>query len=87
MSDEDTHRHLFVGLPNDGWYDPPRDGPALFGEGSMTFMGRLWHAHDGSELHLHYQIAHASKPLSGSGPDLLNFGPMQDAVELQEGRY
>lgn len=87
MSDLPSHQHLFIGLPDDGWYDPPRDGPSFMGEGSTTFSGRLWHAHDELELHLHYQNVHPSEPLSGNGPKLNAFGPMQEAAELQEGRY
>ena len=87
ISDDATHRHLFVGMPDDGWYDPPRDGPSLLGEGMMTFSGRLWHAHDELGLHLHYQNTHAAEPVSGNGPKLYNLGPMQETSALQEGRY
>ena len=85
---DDKHCHNFVGLPNDGWYTAPRDEPALFGETtSLVVLGQLRHAHDGLEVHLHYQNGYATKPLSGNGPSLYVFGETYEKVELQEGQY
>ncbi len=81
------HHHTFVGLPDDGWYSPPQDQPALFGEEISLLLGQLRHAHDGLEVHLHYQHGHAQAPLSGNGPSLYVFGSVYEEVDLQEGRY
>ena len=86
-SEIDEHSHHFLGSPPDGWYAPPHEGSALFGEGTTTILGQLWHAHDGLALHQHYQHGYARPPMSGTGPHLYVFGKMQATAELQEGSY
>ncbi len=81
------HSHHFLGSPPDGWYSEPHEDSALFGEGTTTILGQLWHSHDELALHQHYQHGYARAPMSGTGPSLYVFGKMQETAELQEGRY